>query len=184
MKINGKNCQNGDHCHIWPRPGVKEKFFGLFCVRMQTYIRRQSYGQRPDGVYALSVLIRSAASLLPWQLPGSPKAGPTFCPSSFLLAPSGRMIHTSVWQAACERLTQNEVGAASGMTSAVLCRNLVFRTLSQHAPGYSGCFIGKGYAGPVFTPSRCKLRQPSILSGWRRPPGHEWVKHSPCSMDE
>ena len=32
-----------------------------FLVRMQTYIRRQPYGQRPDGVYALSFLINFSA---------------------------------------------------------------------------------------------------------------------------
>jgi hypothetical protein len=32
-----------------------------FLVRMQTYIRRQPSGQRPDGVYALSFLINFSA---------------------------------------------------------------------------------------------------------------------------
>ena len=47
--------------HIWPRPGVKKNFFGFFVVRLQTYIRRQPDRQRPDGVYALSVLNTKSA---------------------------------------------------------------------------------------------------------------------------
>jgi hypothetical protein len=40
---------------------VKGKVLWAFLFLMQTYIRRQPYGQRPDGVYALSFLINFSA---------------------------------------------------------------------------------------------------------------------------
>ena len=76
---------------IWPRPGVKKKVLWFFLVRLLSYIRRQPYGQRPDGVYALSVLILPAAFIDAWKLFRFSESWADHFPIVFFLATSGEM---------------------------------------------------------------------------------------------
>ena len=70
------------------------------------------------------------------------------------------------------------------MTNVWLCRVLVVRALSKHAPGYARCFIGQSHAGPVFSPSRRQFYDPGIFSVFRRMPGNKSVKHRPRPVDQ